>query len=79
MTNAICVICLTTRLCECFIGKDGSPGWHQFCLWSSAFDTCLYFLYHFDKAERQKFAEIAIDASLESFCYDTLHSFVGKN
>ena len=56
MTKAICVICLTTRLCECFIGKDGSPGWHQFCLWSSAFDTCLYFLYHFDKAERQKFA-----------------------
>ena len=28
----------------------------------------------FDRAKREKFAEIAIDASLKSFYYDTLHS-----
>ena len=70
---------MTTGLCECFIAKDGSPCWHQFCLWSSGLATCPNFLPHFDKAERQKFAEIAIGASLESSYYDTLHSFVGKD
>ena len=64
---------MTTGFCECFIAKDGSPYWHQFFLWSSGFASYLNFLHHFDKAERQKFAEIAINASLESFYYSILH------
>lgn len=60
--------------CECFVGKDGSPCWHQFCLWSAGLATCPNFLPHFDKKERQKFSEIAIGVSLESFYYDTVHS-----
>ena len=70
---------MTTGFYECFTGKDGSSCWHLFCLWSSGFATCLNFLHHFDKAEREKSAEIAIGAYLESFYYDALHSFVGKN
>ena len=48
-------------------------------LWSSGFATCLNFLHHFDKAEREKFAKIAIDVSLENFYYSIFHSFVDKN
>lgn len=60
--------------CECFIGKNVSPCWHQFCLWSTGLATCPTFLPHFDKIERQRFVEIAIDVSLQSFYYDTSHS-----
>ena len=70
---------MITGLFECFIGKYGSPCWHHFCLWSSGVATCPNFQPHFDKVERQKFVEIAIGASLESFYYDRLHSFVGKD
>ena len=48
-------------------------------MWSSGLATCPNLLPHFGKAERQKFAEIATGASLESFYYDALHSFVEKD
>ena len=58
---------------ECFIGKYGSPCWHQFCLWSRI-GYFTEFSTHFDKIERQRFSKIAIGVSLQSFYYDTLHS-----
>lgn len=36
--------------------------------------TCLIFSPHFDKTERQKFAETTTTVSLQSFHYNTLHS-----
>ena len=59
--------------CECFIGKNVSPCWHQFCLWSTGLATYLNFSPHFDKTERQKFAETTTTVSLQSFHYNTLH------
>ena len=70
---------MTTELCECFIGRNGLPCWHQFYLWFSGLGTCPHFLPNFDKAERQNFTEIVIGASPESSYYDTLHSLKEKN
>ena len=35
--------------CECSVGIDGSPCWHQFILWSHGFSCCPNFLQRFDK------------------------------
>ena len=70
---------MTIGRCECPAEKDGSPCWHQFCLWSSGFASCPNFLSNFDKTERQKFAEIVIGSSLDSLYYETLHSFSERN
>ena len=60
-------------ICECKAGLDGSPYWHQYLLWSKGISTSSNFLPHFDKFERQKFAEIAFGRSLESSYYNPLH------
>ena len=59
--------------CECSVGIDGSPCWHQLILWSRGFSFCPNFLPRFDNSQRKRFAEITIGSSLEDSFYDTIH------
>ena len=77
--NLFYIVDMSIGTCECYIGSDGSPCWHQFILWSNGMATSSNFLPHFDKFERKKYAEIAIGSSLETSYYDPLHSIADKN
>ena len=60
--------------CECPVGVDGSPCFHQYLLWSRQLATNLNFVPIFDENTRQKFAVIAIGKSLNSKFYQPLHT-----
>ena len=64
---------METGRCECTIGMDGSPCWHQFIIWSNGISYSINFLPRFDSAQRQRFAEIAIGATLNPAFYDSIH------
>ena len=59
--------------CECLVGIDGSPYWHQFILQSRGFSCCPNLLPRFDNNHWKRFAEIAIGSILEDSFEDTIH------
>ena len=60
--------------CECPVGSDGSPCFHQYLLWSQQIATNYNFVPKFDEKARQKFAFIAIGKSLNQDFYKPLHT-----
>ena len=60
--------------CECPVGSEGSPCFHQYLLWSQQIATNYNFVPKFDEKARQKFAFIAIGKSLNQEIYKPLHT-----
>lgn len=67
------VVDIENGRCECLVGIDGSPYWHQFILWCRGFSCYPNFLPLFDNSRKKRFAEIAIGSSLESSFYHATH------
>ena len=61
-------------MCECFIGRDGSPCAHQFVLWSENIAHSVNFIPLTSKDEHQRFARIALGTALPQTFYEPLHS-----
>ena len=77
--SLVYVVDMSIGTCDCILGRDGSPCWHQFILWANGFATSGNFLPKFDKFERKRFAEIAIGESLESSFDDSIHVEMGNH
>ena len=67
---------MTIGVCECHVGKCGSPCKHQYTLWVTRKSNCPNFLPVFDPKEREKFARIALGESCEGSMYEGLHDRV---
>ena len=64
--------------CECPVGSDGSPCFHQYLLWSKQIASNYNFIPKFDEKARQKFALIALGKSLNQEFYKPLHTSLLK-
>lgn len=64
---------MSTGICACQIGRDGSPCKHQFILWSNQLSESRNFLPYFNSEERQKYAVIATGSALDISYYEGLH------
>ena len=64
---------MSTGVCSCDTGRDGSPCKHQFLLWSNKISRCCNFLLVFDKHERKKLAFIALGQTMNISYYEGLH------
>ena len=65
--------------CECPVGSDGSPCFHQYLLSSQQIATNYNFVPKFDEKTGHKFALIAIGKSLNQDLYKPLHTTLLKS
>ena len=70
---------MTVGICECFVGRDGSPCAHQYVLWSENVSDSVNFIPYFSKEERQRFARIAMGTALPLSYYENLHPSHERN
>ena len=67
---------MTSGVCSCHMGSDGSPCKHQYVLWANGLSNNGNFLPIFNKAERQRFANIALGETMPIEFYEGLHERV---
>ena len=67
---------MTTGLCQCRIGQDGSPCKHQYILWENRICGSPNFVPFHSAKDRMHFAKLATQSNLEPEMYEGVHDRV---